>query len=225
MKSRLSQSIAAVAMAVSLGQATPAYPADAMTFFVTSVGLGDGANLGGIAGADRHCQALAGKAGAGARTWRAYLSVQSNERETTVNARDRIGAGPWVNARGEVIAASLAELHGPANNLNRATALTEAGTAVPGALHDILTGTRLDGTAPSPLDPDMTCRNWTSSADAGAAIVGHHDRVSALDEAWARSWNSAHLTRGCSQMRLSELGSGGLFYCFAREPSQSVDRP
>jgi hypothetical protein len=189
-----------------------------MTFFVTSAGLGNGANLGGLAGADRHCQALAGAVGAGSRTWRAYLSVQSNERESTVNARDRIGPGPWVNARGAIVATSLAELHGPAAGLNRATALTESGTAVPGSMHDILTGTRLDGTAPSPLDPDMTCSNWTSSADVGGAIVGHHDRVSALEEDWAKSWNSAHLTRGCSRKRLLELGGGGLFYCFAREP-------
>lgn len=199
-------------------QATPSWASDSMTFFVTSVGVGNGANLGGLAGADRHCQTLANAVGAGARTWRAYLSVQSDQREASVNARDRIGSGPWMNARGVIIATGVDELHSPSNGLNRATALTESGGTVPGSMHDILTGTRLDGTAPSRLDPDMTCRNWTSSENSGRAIVGHHDRVSAIDEAWAKSWNSAHLTTGCSQKRLSDLGSGGLFYCFARFP-------
>jgi hypothetical protein len=186
-----------------------------MSFFVTSTGLGSGGDLGGLAGADRHCQDLASSAGAGSRTWRAYLSTQSKGGARLVNARDRIGKGPWHNAAGALIARDVDELHGPRNNINAATALDERGTPAPGRLHDILTGTRLDGTAPSRLDPDMTCGNWTQGGKEGAAIVGHHDRVSAIDEPWARSWNSAHLTRGCSPPALAELGSGGLFYCFA----------
>lgn len=199
-------------------QVTFSCAAEPLTFFVTSVGVGDGANLGGLAGADRHCQILANAVGGGAKTWRAYLSTQSNQREAAVDARDRIGSGPWINARGVIIATSVDELHSPRNGLNRTTALTESGGTVPGGTHDILTGTRLDGTAPSRLDPDMTCNNWTSSEDSGRAIVGHHDRASAIDESWAKSWNSAHLTAGCSPKRLAELGSGGLFYCFARSP-------
>lgn len=190
-------------------------PRPAMTFFVTSVGLGAGADLGGLDGADRHCQALAAKAGAGSRTWRAYLSTQGKAGGRTVNARERIGKGPWHNAAGTLIARDVDELHGARNGISAATALNELGAPTSGRLHDILTGTRLDGTAPSPLDPDMTCGNWTRSAAEGAAIVGHHDRVSAIDEPWAKSWNSAHLTRGCHPAGLAELGSAGLFYCFA----------
>lgn len=186
-----------------------------MTFFVTSAGPGAGADLGGLAGADRHCQALAAKAGAGARTWRAYLSTQGKDGGRTVNARERIGRGPWHNAAGVMIARDLGALHGDGNAISAATALSERGTPTSGRLHDILTGTRLDGTAPSPLDPDMTCGNWTRGGREGAAIVGHHDRASAIDEPWAKSWNSAHLTRGCDPAALAELGSGGLFYCFA----------
>ena len=189
--------------------------APAMTFFVTSVGLGAGADLGGLDGADRHCQSLATKAGAGSRTWRAYLSAQGGDGARTVNARERIGQGPWHNASGVMIARDLDDLHGPGNNIASATALSERGTPTSGRLHDILTGTRLDGTAPSRLDPDMTCGNWTRSTREGAAIVGHHDRASAIDEPWAKSWNSAHLSRGCSPAALAELGGGGLFYCFA----------
>ena len=187
-----------------------------MTVFVTSAGPGAGADLGGLEGADRHCQKLAADAGAGSRTWRAYLSTQGKGGGRTVNARERIGRGPWHNAAGALIAPDLEDLHGPRNNITSRTALSERGAPTAGRLHDILTGTRLDGTAPSPLDPDMTCGNWTRSGKEGAAIVGHHDRVSAIDEPWARSWNSAHLTRGCSPAGLAELGSGGLFYCFAQ---------
>jgi hypothetical protein len=187
---------------------------EVVSFFVTSVGLGSGANLGGLDGADRYCQALAAKAGHPSTSWRAYLSTQTELSQQSVNARDRIGLGPWYNSRGSLIANSLEDLHGPGNRLSKSTALTESGEPVPGKLHDILTGTRIDGTAPSPLDPDMTCKNWTSDADGSSALVGHHDRVSAINQEWAKSWNSAHLTRGCSAQRLAELGSGGLFYCF-----------
>lgn len=186
-----------------------------MTFFVTSAGLGNGADLGGLAGADRHCQGLASTAGAGSRTWRAYLSTQARDGVGTVNARERIGKGPWHNAAGVLIASDLGDLHGDRNNITSLTALNERGAPTSGRLHDILTGTRLDGTAPSRLDPDMTCGNWTKSGKEGAAIVGHHDRASAIDEPWAKSWNSAHLTRGCGPAGLAELGSGGLLYCFA----------
>ena len=184
------------------------------TFFVTSAGPGKGGDLGGIEGADRHCAMLAEKAGLPATGWRAYLSTQAMPPEVPVHARDRIGPGPWHNAKGERIASTLEALHGPDNAISRATALDERGEPVPGKVHDILTGTRHDGTAPSPLDPDSTCRNWTSASDAGGAHVGHHDRVSAIDQPWAKSWNAAHLSRGCSLPKLAELGSGGRFYCF-----------
>lgn len=205
---------AAIAMAAS-ACATDRSATPPMTFFVTSAGLGAGADLGGLAGADRHCQGLASTAGAGSRTWRAYLSTQSRDGARTVNARERIGKGPWHNAAGVLIASDLEDLHGARNNITSLTALNERGAPTSGRLHDILTGTRLDGTAPSRLDPDMTCGNWTKSGKEGAAIVGHHDRASAIDEPWAKSWNSAHLTRGCSAAGLAELGSGGLLYCFA----------
>ena len=197
---------------------TPAAAPSPMTFFVTSTGMNNGADLGGLAGADAHCQRLAAQAGAGARTWRAYLSVQARaglELPKAVDARERIGNGPWHNAAGVLIASDLEHLHGPRNGINADTALSERGARTAGAMHDILTGTRIDGTAPSSLDADMTCGNWMRSGEQGAALVGHHDRASAIREAWATSWNSAHLTRGCSAAAIKELGSGGLFYCFA----------
>lgn len=187
-----------------------------MSFFVTSTGLGRGADLGGLAGADAHCQALAQAAGAGGRTWRAYLSTQG---DGAVNARDRIGAGPWRNAKGEVIAQSVANLHSDSNNLTRATALDERGNAVNGRgqqpnTHDILTGSQPDGTA-FPPGEDRTCRNWTSSTE-GAAMVGHHDREGLRDDAPSRSWNSSHPSRGgCGQPALVSTGGAGLLYCFA----------
>lgn len=204
-------------------------PPPPMSFFVTSAGPGRGGDLGGLEGADRHCQALAEAAAPGGppMRWRAYLSQQSRlddrSAEPSINARDRIGPGPWHNARGERVALTVDELHAPGfAGIHAHSALTERGEPVPGRVHDILTGTRPDGLAPSPLDADMTCRNWRSSADAGddargpnGALVGHHDRVSAIAEAWASSWNSAHRSRGCSPARLAELGSGGRFYCFA----------
>lgn len=184
-----------------------------MGFFITSTPL-EGGNLGGLAGADRHCQALATAAGAGARTWRAYLSTQG---AGAVNARDRIGSGPWANARGVVIAASVAELHG-SNNLTKQTALTEAGAVVNGRgdtpnQHDILTGSQPDGTAFSG-DADRTCGNWTKGGE-GSAMVGHHDRMGLNTEPPALSWNSSHPSRGCDLPSLRATGGNGLFYCFA----------
>jgi len=183
-----------------------------MTFFVTSAGPGKGADLGGLAGADRLCQTLA--AGAGSRTWRAYLSTQG---AGAVSARDRIGPGPWQNAKGMVIAKSVDELHG-ANNLTKQTALSEKGEMVNGRGdspngHDILTGSTPDVRVPAG-DQDMTCGNWTKSGD-GAAIVGHHDRLGLSDTEAARSWNSSHPSRGCSQDALRGSGGDGLIYCFA----------
>ena len=190
-----------------------------MTFFVTSAGSGKGADLGGLEGADKICQALAQAAGAGGRTWRAYLSTQG---PSGVNARDRIGKGPWTNAKGVVVAKDVADLHGPSNNLNKQTALTEKGTVVNGRgdspnMHDILTGTQSDGTK-FPDTPDMTCGNWTKSG-AGAAMVGHSDRTGLDDSAPAKSWNTSHPSRGsgggCSQDDLKSTGGNGFFYCFA----------
>jgi hypothetical protein len=193
----------------------------AMTFFVTSAGLGKGADLGGLEGADRHCQALAQAAGAGGHTWHAYLSTQAVGGAQAVNARDRIGRGPWQNAKGVVIAKDLDELHGT-NNLNKQTALTEKGEMVNGRgdtpnRHDILTGSTPDGRA-FPPGEDRTCSNWTSSTQ-GAAMLGHHDRQGLRDDDASKSWNSSHLSRGpdggCSQADLRSTGGDGLFYCFA----------
>ena len=188
-----------------------------MTFFVTSTGSGRGADLGGLAGADAQCQALAAAAGAGGRSWRAYLSTQG---QGAVNARDRIGRGPWQNAQGTVVARSLEELHN-GNNITKQTALTERGEQVPGRgdpvnMHDILTGSQADGTAFA-AGEDRTCRNWTHSGSDGAAMVGHHDRVGLRDDAPSRSWNTSHPSRGCSQDALRSSGGAGLFYCFAAD--------
>jgi hypothetical protein len=184
-------------------------------FFITSVGSGSGANLGGLAGADKHCQTLAAAAGGGNRTWRAYLSTQASGSTAAVNGRDRIGAGPWSNAKGVQIAANVAELHSD-KNLTKETQLNEKGAVVNGRgdnpnTHDILTGSNLDGTA-FPAGADKTCANWTSSAD-GSAQVGHHDRQGGGDN--PTSWNSAHASKGCSQANLAGTGGAGLFYCFA----------
>jgi hypothetical protein len=185
-----------------------------MSFFVTSANPGKGADFGGLAGADAYCGKLAASAGAGSKTWRAYLSATG---ATPVNARDRIGSGPWVNAKGETIAANVAELHG-SNKLNKQTALTEKGGVVSGRgdpvnLHDILTGSTDDGRA-STEAKDTTCGNWTLSG-AGSAIVGHHDRVGLNDSPPMKSWNSSHGSRGCSLDDLKATGGGGLMYCFA----------
>jgi hypothetical protein len=192
-----------------------------MSFFVTSVGLGKGADLGGLAGADRHCQSLAATAGAGSKTWRAYLSTQGKDGVPTVNARDRIGKGPWSNAKGELIARDVDQLHSAGNNISKQTALNEKGQPVEGrsdspVRHDILTGSRADGTAFSPNDTDMTCGNWTRSGAEGVAMVGHHDRTGPTADPWSTSWNSSHQSRGgCSQQALRGTGGDGLLYCFA----------
>jgi hypothetical protein len=192
-----------------------------MSFFVTSTGTGKGADLGGLEGADRHCQQLGQAAGAGSRTWHAYLSTQEADGKPAVNAKDRIGRGPWRNAKGVVIAKDPDELHGN-NNLTKQTALTEKGEVVNGRgdtpnKHDGLTGTQMNGTA-FPPGEDRTCRNWTSSTQ-GAAMVGHIDRQGLSDTEAAKSWNSSHASRGpdggCSQADLRSTGGDGLFYCFA----------
>ncbi len=197
-----------------------------MGFFITSVNPGNGGNLGGLAGADAHCQKLASAAGAGNRTWRAYLSTNFVPPSTAaVHARDRIGKGPWFNAKGVLIASDVAHLHG-ANNLNKQTALTEKGGVVNGRgdtpnMHDIMTGSRPDGTAyPAyPGQPNLSCGDWTREANAFAA-VGHHDRLekwSGAADPWADSWNSSHLTVSCSKEDLPKSGGAGLFYCFAAD--------
>ena len=214
MKTRLHLLASAALLSVAIASTAPAQEAE-MTFFVTSAGPGNGADLGGLEGADAHCQSLAEAAGAGGRTWRAYLSSSG---DGAVNARDRIGAGPWTNAKGVEIAASVDQLHSDANNLTKETALDETGALVKGRgdepnQHDILTGSQPDGTAFAGAE-DMTCGNWTSSGD-GAAMVGHHDRMGLRDDAPSKSWNSSHPSRGCSQENLQGTGGAGLFYCFA----------
>jgi hypothetical protein len=194
-----------------------------MSFFVTSAGPGKGGDLGGLEGADRHCQALAQSAGVGERQWRAYLSTQGARLDDPnfVNARDRIGTGPWQNAKGVVVARSVDELHSDKNNLNRETALDEKGQPVNSrtdkpSKHDMLTGSRPDGTAfGGPPFPDMTCSNWTKGSADGSAMTGHFDRGGSINSPWATSWNSAHPTLGCSQERIRPTGGDGLFYCFA----------
>ena len=209
-----------VSMAVlSLGGSAVAYAQQGdMSFFVTSAGSGKGADLGGLAGADQHCQMLAQAAGAGGKTWRAYLSTQG---AGAVNARDRIGKGPWKNAKGDVIAKDVAELHGK-NNISKQTALSEKGAMVNGRgdtpnMHDVLTGSQPDGTAFAGGD-DRTCGNWTKSGQ-GAAMVGHHDRQGLRDDDASKSWSSSHPSRGpdggCSQNDLKGTGGNGLYYCFA----------
>ena len=211
----------ASALAASLLAGCAAMPGGSgggMGFFVTSTGSGKGADLGGLAGADRHCQQLATAVGAGGKTWRAYLSTDaSGDYATPVHARDRIGRGPWVNAKGTVIASDLGTLHS-ANALGKQTSLDETGALVNGRgdtpnIHDMLTGSTTDGRLATG-DKNMTCGNWTSSGD-GAAMVGHHDRMGLDEQPPAKSWNSSHPSRGCSQDALKATGGGGLFYCFA----------
>jgi len=185
-------------------------------FFITNAGPGKGADLGGLAGADAHCQTLAAAVGAGGRTWRAYLSTTASSTQPAINAKDRIGSGPWANAKGVIVATSVADLHSDANKLSKENSLTEKGEVVNGRgdtpnKHDILTGTTLDGTA-STAAGDSTCANWTSSGE-GSALVGHHDRQGG--GANPTSWNFAHPSRGCSQDNLRGTGGDGLFYCFA----------
>ena len=213
----------AVALAPTTGQAQPPPPQSPnMTFFVTSAGLNKGANLGGLEGADRQCQALAQAAGAGGKTWRAYLSTQAEGGAPAINARDRIGRGPWQNFKDEIVAQNVADLHSDNNKLGMLTSLTERGTIVAPRgytpnYHDVLTGSQTDGTA-FPPGEDQTCKNWTSSTQ-GAAMVGHIDRAGLRDDAASKSWNTAHPSRGpdggCSQNDLRSTGGNGLFYCFA----------
>jgi hypothetical protein len=222
MKNRIRLHLLASVALVSIGmetmvQAQESRPKNDMTFFVTSIGSGKGADLGGLPGADQHCQSLAKEVGAGSHTWRAYLSISPFAGAPGVNARDRIGRGPWNNARGTVIARDIDELHG-SNNINKQTALTERGTIVNGRgdtpnMHDMLTGSQPDGRA-FRGDNDMTCGNWTKSG-SGAAVVGHHDRQGLRDDDASRSWNSSHSSAGCSQDALRSTGGNGLFYCFA----------
>jgi hypothetical protein len=208
-------------MVVLAGLAAPALAQqNKMTFFVTSAGPGKGGDLGGLAGADRHCAALAKAAGATAKNWRAYLSTQPEGNVKAVNARDRIGKGPWTNAKGQVVARNLDDLHWSTKNLTKASALDEKGNPIKGRgdqpnQHDILTGSQLDGTAFS-AGADMTCKNWTSSG-AGSAMVGHHDRTGLDDSAPSKSWNTSHNSRSCSQQDLIATGGNGYFYCFAAD--------
>jgi hypothetical protein len=212
---------ACLAFAVVAAPPAQAQPADT-SFFLTSNGPGRGGDLGGIAGADRHCQSLAQAAGAGSKTWRAYLSTQAADGQPAVNAKDRIGKGPWKNAKGDVVAKDVADLHGTNNTLTKQTALSEKGEVINGRgdtpnRHDVLTGSQPDGTAFAAGD-DRTCRNWTSSTQ-GAAMVGHSDRMGLRDDDASKSWNSSHPSRGseggCSQADLKSTGGDGLFYCFA----------
>jgi hypothetical protein len=214
--------LVAVASFVAGVAAKPAQAQSAnATFFVTSIGPGKGADLGGLEGADKYCQTLAQAAGADAKTWRAYLSTQAADGKPAVNARDRIGKGPWQNSKGDMIAKDVAELHG-ANGLTKQTALSEKGEVINGRgdtpnRHDALTGSQPDGTA-FPAGDDRACKNWTSSTQ-GAAMVGHIDRIGLRDDDASKSWNSSHPSRGpdggCSQADLKSTGGDGLFYCFA----------
>jgi hypothetical protein len=200
-------SAAALVLAIGTAQSQD----NTMSFFITSVGLGKGADLGGLAGADAHCTSLAEAAGVTGKTWRAYLSTADTD------AKDRIGSGPWFNAKGEKIADDVASLHSDANKIDKQTGLDEKGNMIKGRgdepnQHDILTGTNADGTKLA----DQTCGDWTLSGSEGVAMVGHHDRMGLNDSAAAKSWNSSHPSRGgCSQEALIGTGGAGLFYCFA----------
>jgi len=213
---------AGVALFVAIASFGVSAQQNQMSFFVTSVGSGNGANLGGLAGADKHCQTLAAAAGAGNRMWRAYLSTAAAAGQPAVNARDRIGKGPWMNVKGVVVAKDVADLHSDSNNIKKDTALTEKGGTVNGIgdqpnQHDILTGSQADGTLQPATPPamDATCGNWTSSTDgAGVAQLGHVDRMGGRG-ASGMSWNSAHGSRGCSQANLVATGGNGYIYCFA----------
>lgn len=217
---RLFSTLTALAFALMPLSGAALAQQNSMTFFVTSAGPGKGADLGGLEGADRHCQTLAQAAGSSGKTWRAYLSTQAAGGAAAVNAKDRIGRGPWQNSKGDVIAKSVEDLHGASNNLNKQTAITEKGEVVKGRgdqpnQHDILTGTQTDGTA-FPAGEDRTCGNWTKGGTEGGAWVGHHDRIGLNEEPPAKSWNSSHSSRGgCSLDALKTSGGAGLFYCFA----------
>ena len=209
---------------LTLAGASLAFPAKAqqadMSFFVTSAGPGKGANLGGLEGADAHCAALAKAAGAAKTNWKAYLSTTAPQGEAGINARDRIGKGPWQNAKGVVVAANVDELHSDKGNVTKETALTEKGELVMGRgdatnMHDMLTGSDPMGMY-STAGGDTTCKNWTSDGE-GSAIVGHHDHMGLKETRHMMSWNSSHGSAGCSQEALVKTGGAGLFYCFAAE--------
>ena len=217
--------IASLAVLTSLHPATAGNKS--MSFFLTSVSGGDGANYGGLRGADMHCQKLATAAGAGNKTWHAYLSTSGKidfknpkNNVAAVHARDRIGQGPWYNAKGKLIARDIEHLHSN-NNINKQTALSETGNPINGRgdkpnKHDILTGSRADGTAFSPFT-DTTCKDWTSNASDGSAVVGHHDVTGLNNDNWAKSWNFSHQSRGCGEKNLQATGGAGLMYCFAAD--------
>jgi hypothetical protein len=209
--------IAAAAAVLALLSGVACAQDSRMSFFLTSVGSGDGADLDGLAGADAHCQSLAAAVGAGNKTWRAYLSAAAGGGASAVNARDRIGTGPWFNHAGVQVADNLDDLHSEDSRLGKENSTTEQGDPVNGRgdspnMHDILTGSDLDGTLYAE-GGDATCSNWTSSAGDGSARVGHHDRQGGGDN--PNSWNSAHSSRGCGQSDLQGTGGNGLFYCFA----------
>jgi len=206
-------------MSLGLSGSVQAQTAADMTFFITSAGTGKGADLGGLAGADAHCQSLAQAVGAGSKTWRAYLSTNAAAQGGAVNARDRIGNGPWKNIKGEVIATSVADLHSANNKIGRATAFNEKGELVKMLgetpnMHDMLTGSDLEGKA-FPGNINVTCNNWTSST-FGSAMLGHVDREGIADTVFQKSWVSSHMSRSCSQPDLVATGGNGLFYCFAQ---------
>jgi hypothetical protein len=222
MNTTLKLSILTATALIALGVAAQAQQgpqAPNTTFFVTSAGPGKGADLGGLAGADAHCQQLAATVGAGNKTWRAYLSTNQNNQGGAINARDRIGKGPWQNSKGVVIAKDVDDLHGPNNNLSQETALTERGQMISGVgsspnWHDALTGSNGQGQAFGAA-LNMTCNNWTSST-FGSAMLGHIDR-NPKTPANLASWNAAHQSRSCSQPDLIATGGNGLFYCFAAQ--------
>lgn len=221
LKKQLTVAACAVGLVLlsSAGMAAEGEANASLSFFITSKGSGNGAALGGLAGADAHCQKLATAAGAGQRKWRAYLSTTASGSTPAVNARDRIGKGPWKNAKGVVVATDVNNLHSDGNKLSKENSLTEKGEVVPGRgdtpnKHDILTGSDANGRASSGSD-DTTCRNWTSSAADGSAMVGHHDRQGG--GAAPTSWNASHPSRGCGQENLQATGGDGLFYCFAAD--------
>jgi hypothetical protein len=216
---KLSIVAAMAAMSLTLG-GTAQTQQNQMSFFITSAGPGKGADLGGLQGADAHCQSLAQAAGAGGRTWRAYLSTNAAAQGGAVNARDRIGNGPWHNAKGELIAQNVDDLHSANNKISKQTALNEKGQPVNARgdnpnMHDIITGSTADGRA-FPGNLNLTCGNYTSST-FGTVMVGHHDRAGTTDTEFARSWNSSHNSRACGQADLVATGGNGLFYCFAAQ--------
>lgn len=218
-RSSVQRTLATAAVALLAACGSMSGSKTGMSFFVTSAGPGKGADLGGLAGADKQCQTLATAAGAGNRTWRAYLSQQPTSNVAAVNARDRIGKGPWMNAKGMVVASDVEQLHG-SNNLSKQAALNERGEVINGRgdtpnQHDVLTGSQPNGMVIAG-NVNTTCGNWTQSGE-GSAMVGHHDKTGLDESVPAKSWNSSHLSRGCSQDALKSSGGAGLFYCFAAD--------